>query len=359
MPTGRKGIDVTEKSLSYKDAGVDIDVADAAKQKMASIIAAPGAGVLNSLGAFGSLFDARFEGYDHPVLVLKMEEPGSKQLLALQHGKVESLCYDLVNHIVNDIAVMGALPLAMLDTIVCGKLQQEVVVGIVDGLSKACKEQGFQLVGGETSEQPGVLADGTYILSAAIIGVVEKEKVIDGSKIAKGDTVLAIASNGLHTNGYTLVRRLLEHHPELADRPVPSKDGEESFLEAVLRPHLCYLNGLREIFDLPGLHGLAHITGGGVSDNVRRILPEGTAARVDLGSVDILPVFRLIKEAGNVSDADMWRTFNMGVGMVAVVAPDVVDTVQARLATTGYRSYPIGTIEEGERAVHLEGTLAW
>ncbi len=348
---------MNNKPLSYKDAGVDIDTADAAKRQMAEVLGAPGAGVLNTLGAFGSLVDGQFEGYREPVLVLKMEEPGSKQLLALQHGSIESLCYDLVNHIVNDIAVMGASPMAMLDTIVCGKLEQDVVVRLVKGLTEACREQGFSLVGGETSEQPGVLAPGTYVLSAALFGVVERSLVIDGSKIAPGDTVLAIASNGLHTNGYTLVRRLLDEQPDLADRVVEGAESKESFLQAILRPHLCYLKGLKEIFGESGLHGLAHITGGGVKDNLRRVLPKNVDAEIDLASIDVLPVFRTIQEAGNVLEDDMIRTFNLGVGMTAVVAPDSVNTVQVKLAGAGYHAYAIGSVTEGEGEVRLVGRL--
>lgn len=352
-------MDSVKKPLSYKEAGVDIDTADAAKRKMAALLGGPRAGVLNALGAFGSLYDARFEAYKHPVLVLKMEEPGSKQLLALQHGRVESLCYDLVNHIVNDVAVMGAEPLAMLDTIVCGKLEHDVVVAIVDGLRRACDDLGFPLVGGETSEQPGVLAPGTYVLSAALIGIVEKEHVIDGSRIRPGDTLLALASNGLHTNGYTLVRRLLADDPQLAHAPVEGPGGGEPFLEAILRPHLCYLPGLRSIFRHPGLHGLAHITGGGIGDNLRRILPGGVTARVDLGRVRVLPVFRAIREAGSVPDPEMIRTYNLGVGMVAVVASDEAAAIADTLAQAGYEAYPIGHVEEGDGAVRFEGSLQW
>ena len=348
------------KPLSYKEAGVDIDTADAAKRRMAEVLGGPRGGVLNALGAFGSLIDGRFAGYDNPVLVLKMEEPGSKQLLAVKHGRLESLCRDLVHHIVNDVAVMGAEPVAMLDTIVCGKLEQEVVVGLVDGLSRACRELGFSLVGGETSEQPGVLEPGTYVLSAALVGVVEKARVIDGSRIRPGDALLAIASNGLHTNGYTLVRRLLTDQPALAEAPVETAaGGTEPFLEAVLRPHLCYLPGLRPVFADSGLHGLAHITGGGIRDNLRRILPREVDARVDLGSIRILPVFRTIRRAGSVPDADMLRTFNMGVGMVAVVEAGAEARIREALAAAGYDAYALGRVEPGTGDVHFDGELRW
>lgn len=346
---------MTHDGLSYEKAGVDIDTADAAKRHMAASLETSDPRVLNRLGAFASLFDARLPGLKDPVLVLKMEEPGSKQLLALRHGAVESLCRDLINHLVNDVIVMGATPLAILDTIVCGKLEKDVVTRLVDGMARAAREQGANLVGGETSEQPGVLAAGTYILSVAAVGVVERAKILDGSRIAKGDAVLAIASNGLHTNGYTLVRKLLELRPALAEE----RAGGESFLQAILRPHVCYYQALKDLFGSPGLHGLAHITGGGIQGNLNRILPAGTAARIDRGTIRILPVFRQIRDEGNVPDADMLRTFNMGVGMTAVVAPEAVDSIRDRLGKAGHETYPIGTIEPGDRTVEFHGGLGW
>jgi phosphoribosylformylglycinamidine cyclo-ligase len=344
-----------KEDLSYEKAGVSIDAADAAKKRMAESLAATDPRVLNRLGAFASLFEASFPGCRQPVLVLKMEEPGSKQLLALKHGAVESLARDLIHHLVNDAAVMGARPLAVLDTIVCGKLEKERVVRLVDALARACREQGCTLVGGETSEQPGVLAPGTYVLSAALVGVVDREAVIDGSRIALGDAVLGVASNGLHTNGYTLVRRLLEDDPALAGRMV----GAESFLEAVLRPHTAYLRGLERLFPHPWLHGLAHITGGGIEGNLDRILPAGAGASIDRAALRVHPVFRAIREAGNVPEADMLRTFNMGVGLVAVVAPGAAEEARRLLAEAGHEVYPIGKIVPGGGKVEYHGDLRW
>src|SRR3989344_3709637 len=186
-----------KKKLSYKGAGVDIDIANETKSRMAEILETNNKRVLNKIGAFASLFDGHFPEYKHPVLVLKTEEPGSKQKLALEHGSIETVCYDLVNHLVNDCIVMGAKPLSVQDCIVSGKLEREVVLNIVSALSAACKENGCVLTGGETSEQPGVVPAGTYILTASIVGVVEKEKIIDGSKIEKGDVVLALQSSGV------------------------------------------------------------------------------------------------------------------------------------------------------------------
>ncbi len=349
-----EAVEVEEK-FSYKQAGVDIDTADAAKQAMARSLETADRRVLNKLGAFASLFDGSFPGYREPVLVLKMEEPGSKQKLAIEHGHAKSLCYDLINHLVNDIIVMGATPLAVQDVIVCGKLEKQVVTELVGSMAAACREQGCALVGGETSEQPGVLGAGTYVLAASILGVVEKAKVVDGSKIAKGDVVMAVASNGLHTNGYSLVRALMSRRPEIAEVMV----GGESFLEVILRPHRCYYQALRGLFDLPELHGMAHITGGGIEGNLNRILPVGLDAAVDLGAIRILPIFRIIRDMGNVDDADMLRTFNMGVGMTLVVGASAVEAVQRHLAANGCEGYAIGRIVDGGQRVVYGGRPAW
>lgn len=343
------------EGFSYKKAGVDISVADAAKQEMAKSLETTDRRVLNRLGAFASLYDGRFDGYEHPILVLKMEEPGSKQKLAVQYKRVGSLCYDLVNHLIDDIIVMGAKPLAVQDVIICGKLEKPVVTEMVDSMAKACRQQDCSLVGGETSEQPGVLESGLYVLAAAIVGVVDKPKIIDGSKIQRGDTVLAVASNGLHTNGYSLVRALLSGQPDLANAQV---DGER-FLDAILRPHTCYYKAFRGLFDNAGLHGMAHITGGGIQGNLNRILPAGTNAQIDLAKVQVLPIFKTIRQAGKVDDADMLRTFNLGVGMTLVVAADAVDAVTKHLAGQGHKSYPIGRIVEGDRTVVYENRLSW
>jgi phosphoribosylformylglycinamidine cyclo-ligase len=337
--------------MSYKRAGVDIDTADAAKREMAAKLASADVRVLNSLGAFASLFEARFPGYREPVLVVKTEEPGSKQLLAMRHGRVRSLCSDLVNHLVNDIAVMGARPLFVQDCIVCGRLEPEVVGALVAGMAEACREVGCSLTGGETSEQPGTLAAGTYVLTACGVGIVEKSKIVDGAAIVAGDTVLALPSNGLHTNGYSLVRALLAEKPELAGADVEG----EPFLDVILRPHTCYLRALEPLFGSPGLHGMAHITGGGIRDNLRRVLPDGVDAAVDVGRLRIPAVFRTIRDAGAVADADMLRTFNMGAGLVLVVAPDFAPAAAAALAEQGCRGYAIGTIVAGGGDVRLQG----
>jgi len=211
------------------------------------------------------------------------------------------------------------------------------------------------LTGGETSEQPGVLPAGTYILTASIVGVVEKSKIIDGSKIVKGDVVLAVASNGLHTNGYSLVRSLIAQKPEIMDMKV----GDDSFLDAILRPHKCYYRSLRSLFDWPELHGMAHITGGGIAGNLKRILPKGLSAQVDLSRIRVLPVFKMIRDMGGVPDADMLRTFNMGVGMTVVAGEKAVARIRRHLSETGCESYAIAEVVKGGKKVVYRGKLRW
>jgi phosphoribosylformylglycinamidine cyclo-ligase len=346
------------KKFSYKQAGVNIDVADATKRAMAKSLAPVDRRVLNRIGAFAALFEARFPGIRRPVLVLKMEEPGSKQKIALAHGRIRSIACDLVNHLVNDIIVMGAAPLAVQDVIVCGKIESRVVAGLVSAMAEACRAQGCSLTGGETSEQPGVLEAGAYVLAASIVGVVDKSRIIDGSRIEKGDAVLAVASNGLHTNGYSLVRRLMAEKPAILRRKV---DGG-SFLDAILRPHTCYWQALKGLFrarHAVPLHGMAHITGGGIQDNLNRILPAKLNAAVDLGAIRVLPVFKVIREVGSVPDADMARTFNLGVGMTLVVKPSAVAKIRRRLKRHGHDSYVIGEIVKGRKRVAFTGRLQW
>ena len=343
------------EKLSYKKAGVDIDAADATKKAFARSLETSDARVLNRIGAFASLFDGRFPGYRYPVLVLKSEEPGSKQKLAFQHDRVDSLCYDLVNHLINDIIVMGATPLSVQDVIVCGRMEKDLVGRLVASMAAACREQDCTLTGGETSEQPGVVEAGVYILTASAVGVVDKEKIVDGSRIVAGDQILAVASNGLHTNGYSLVRALLAQKPDLAGMQV----GGETFLDAIMRPHRCYYHPFRDLFEQDGLHGMAHITGGGIQGNLDRVLPDRLDAVVDLGALQILPVFRLIRDQGKIDDADMLRTFNMGAGMTLVVESTAVDPIRAHLREQECDSYLIGEIVPGEKQVRYAGALNW
>ena len=340
---------------TYKDAGVDIDAADDAKRSMKDIVDTGDRRVLNSLGAFASLVEGKFKGYKQPVLALKMEEPGSKQKLAFEHKFVRSICFDTINHLVNDIAVMGAHPLYVQDLIICGKIDKAVVTEIVESFAAACKEQDCVLTGGETTEQPGVLVPGTYALAASIVGIVDKPKIIDGSKIVEGNHVLAIASSGLHTNGYTLVRTLLEKDPELLHSDVAG----DTFLAAVMQPHTCYYPGLKGLFENAALRGMAHITGGGIAGNLNRILPKGLDAEIDLETIIVPAIFGAIRDAGKVEDAEMLKAYNMGVGMAVVIDPKGENEIIEHLKTQGYDCYPIGRIIKGHQHVKFEGQLVW
>ena len=346
---------MTKISLSYASSGVDIAAKDEVLSDMERSLKSTDKRVLNSLSAFASLFDGKFPGYKHPVLVLKTEEPGSKQLLAFKHNRIESVCQDMINHLINDIAVMGAVPLAVQDAVICGKLEKSIVKRIVDGCAAACRAQGCTLTGGETSEQPGVIPAGTYILCSNVVGVVEKSKIIDGRAIKPGDVVLSVASNGLHTNGYSLVRKLIEQQPAILRRKI----GKESFLDAILKPHTCYFRALKGLFGEKGLHGMAHITGSGIAGNLERILPKTVDARVHLSQLKVLPVFRMIRDAGGVADSEMLRTYNMGAGLVLVVDPKRAAHIQTHLRKNGHDCSWLGEIVRGTGTVVVDGKLRW
>jgi phosphoribosylformylglycinamidine cyclo-ligase len=350
-------------SLSYEKAGVSIDTADAAKKQMADTMATRDPRILHRPGAFAALFDASFPGIREPVLVMKTEEPGSKQKIAFAHNRPQSIAFDMINHLIDDIIVVGAQPVAVQDCIVCGKLQKDVVLQLVQAINDACRQNDCFLIGGETSEQPGVLEVGTYILSSSIVGVVEKSKILDGRTIAKGDTVLAVPSNGLHTNGYSLVRALMAQHPGLIDETLTNEFGQqERFLDAILKPHTCYYQPFKQLFADNvggGLHGVAHITGGGIAGNLNRILPAHLDALIDAPRLRILPLFKRIQAHGQVPEADMLKTFNLGIGMTMVCAPHAAEAIIRHLAGFNLNAYPIGTIVDGTAAVRYEGKVSW
>ena len=328
-----------ENNMKYR---VNIDEANETKTGFSNIIDGKDDRLKNRVGAFASLFKLDVSKYSNPLLVLKTEEPGTKQILAFKHNKIESVCYDMINHLINDCVVMGATPLAVQDLVVCGKLEKDAVTRIVTAISEICRENECVLTGGETTEQPDILPPETYILGSSIIGIVDSDKVIDGTKIKPGDSVIAVASSGPHTNGYTLIRDLISRHPDLADRQVE----DNTFLEAVLKPHRCYYKSIKKLFD--GLAvGFAHVTGGGIKENLNRILPSSVDAVIDLGCYKPQQVFSVIKEAGNVSHDDMLRTFNLGVGLVVVCREPDSEKVINSLNESGEYAYRIGRIENG------------
>ncbi len=348
------GSEKEPEGLSYSKAGVDITYTDTIKREMSKHLATGDRRVLNGLGPFASLYDIYFPEIKEPVLVLKSEEPGSKQKLAMEYGYTESICHDMINHLVNDIVVMGAKPLAVLDTIVCGNAEKDTIQSLVKGVSEACRENECSLVGGETSIQPLVVEQGVYVLTSSIAGIVEKSKVVDGSAMEEGDVVLAIASNGLHTNGYSLVRLLMDKMPQLKLEKV---DGL-TFIEQIMKPHTPYYKAIKGLFDKNVIHGMAHITGGGIEGNLCRVIPEGLCAKIDLSKIRVLNIFKYIRSNGNISDDEMLRTFNCGVGFNVVVSPKDKDMVIKHISQF-YDCYEIGSIEKGEENILFDKKLNW
>lgn len=348
------GNEKSENGLSYSKAGVDIAYTDTIKREMARHLETEDKRVLNKMGAFASLYDIHFPMMKEPVLVLKSEEPGSKQKLAMEYGYTESICHDMINHLVNDIIVMGAKPLAVLDTIVCGNAEKDTIKSLVKGISDACRENDCALVGGETSIQPLVVDAGVYVLTSSIAGIVEKKDVIDGSAIQNSDVVLAVASNGLHTNGYSLVRMLMDRAPQTK---LDKIDGM-TFIEQIMKPHTPYYRAVKGLFGQNILHGMAHITGGGIEGNLRRVIPEGLEAEIDLSKIRPLPVFKYIKKNGGVSDEEMLHTFNCGVGLNIVVGKKDAAAV-IRHISEYYDCYEIGRICEGEDKVKFINRMEW
>lgn len=349
------GQERASSGLSYREAGVDISYTDAIKEEMKSALRTDNPRVMGGVGPFASLYDIHFPEMRHPVLVLKAEEPGSKQKLALEYGMSESICRDMINHLVNDIAVMGARPLAVLDTIVCGSAEKDTIKALVRGIADACRENDCALVGGETSVQPQVVDKGTYILTSSVAGIIERDAIIDGSAIRPGHRVLALASNGLHTNGYSLVRLLMKRFPDLKNEIM--EDGR-SFLEQLMTPHTPYYPALKGVLNTGKISGMAHITGGGIQGNLSRIIPQGLSAAIDLSAIRPQPIFRRIQQAGAIEEKEMLSTFNCGVGLTLVAPPEHCAGL-IRHFNTFFPCYDIGVITEGEEKVVFENHIQW
>jgi phosphoribosylformylglycinamidine cyclo-ligase len=341
------------KPITYSDAGVDIDAATRATDKIKELARRTfNQRTLSEIGSFGGMFDGAFPGLKQPVLVASADGVGTKLKIAFSTGVHNTVGRDLVNHCVNDILVQGARPLFFLDYIATGKLLPEVVAEIVEGVANGCRENGCVLLGGETAEMPDFYSAGEYDIAGFIVGVADREKIIDGKGITPGDVLLALPSAGLHTNGYSLARKLF---CEVAGHTVDMQLDELGMTvgEALLQPHLSYLKPLDGLLDSGMIKGLAHITGGGLTDNIPRILPDGTAVEIDEGSWPVLPVFKLMQKIGNVSDAEMYRTFNMGVGMVIVASAQDRTAIESQLQQQGAPVYQIGRVAKGNREVSI------
>jgi len=340
----------TEK-LSYASAGVNIDAAVEAKNRIKALVRRTfTSGVLTDIGSFGALF-LLDPSCREPLLVSSCDGVGTKLKVAFMTGIHDTVGYDLVSHCVSDIMVQGARPLFFLDYIACGRMQPEVVEQIVSGLVRGCEETGCALIGGETAEMPDFYPPGEYDLAGFIVGVVERPRLIDGTRIAPGDVLLGLASAGLHTNGYSLARRLL--FDRLGYRPRDRFDelGGSSLGEVLLAPHRSYFRLVSPLLDSGMIKGMAHITGGGITDNLPRILPAGTAALIKRDSWPVLPVFSFIRDKGGIEESEMFRTFNMGIGLILVVAPEHVQPVTGHFAERGEICHRIGKVSSGSGGV--------
>jgi phosphoribosylformylglycinamidine cyclo-ligase len=338
------------KPITYSDAGVDIDAATRATDRIKELAKQTfNQRTLSEIGSFGGMFDGAFPGLKQPVLVASADGVGTKLKIAFLSNVHNTIGRDLVNHCVNDILVQGARPLFFLDYIATGKLQPETVAAIVEGIATGCRENGCVLLGGETAEMPDFYAGGEYDVAGFIVGIVDREKLIDGKTIKVGDVVLALPSVGLHTNGYSLARKLFL---DVAGFTVNTRLDELQMTvgEALLQPHVSYLKELGPLLDSGVIKGLAHITGGGLTDNVPRILPEGTAVEMAKGSWPILPIFNLMQSIGNVPEPEMYRTFNMGVGMAVVTAAENSEKLKEELHESG-AVFEIGRVVTGNREV--------
>ncbi len=332
-------------AATYQAAGVDIAAGSRAVELMKDAVRATyGPEVLRGIGAFGGLFDAAaLRSMDAPVLVASTDGVGTKTKIAAALGRYDTIGHDIVNHCVNDILVQGARPLFFLDYIASSKLDPQMAATVVAGAAAACRTAGCALLGGETAEMPGVYAAGEFDLVGTIVGVVDRTEIIDGSTIQPGDAVIGLASSGLHTNGYSLARRVFEGWDLRAE--LPELGGPLG--KALLAPHRCYLDEVRRLRQAGiAVKGLAHITGGGLIDNPPRILPEGTAIHLCRGSWPIPPLFQLIQHAGSVDDAEMAHVFNLGLGMLVVTAREQAEQALAVLG----EGWLVGAVQTGQRA---------
>ncbi len=341
--------------LSYREAGVDIDAAEralaAARREIETTLDDR---CLSRAGSFGGLYRVPVEDYREPVLVSSTDSVGTKVKVAVRAGRHDTVGRDIVNHCVNDILVQGARPLFFLDYIGIGRVEPGVISGLLAGLARACRENGCALIGGETAELRDVYAEGEYDLVGTVVGVVERDRILDGSRVRPGDAILGLPSTGLHTNGYTLARRIFFERAGLAPESRVPELGVTA-AEALLAVHRSYLGAVFPLLEGEAVSALAHITGGGIPDNVPRVLPPGCRARIHRGSWEVPPLFRFLAERGPVAESECFRVFNMGIGFVLVVRPEHEEEVRRRLAESGEEPVRIGEVEAGERGVEFVG----
>ncbi|MBT6843685.1 MAG: phosphoribosylformylglycinamidine cyclo-ligase [Candidatus Melainabacteria bacterium] len=340
----------------YSQAGVSIDAGSQTISLIKDDVASThSSSVITGLGSFGALYDLKqiVNDYKEPILVQSIDGVGTKLSVAKLMNKFDTVGEDIVNHSINDILVMGARGLTFLDYVAHDKLDPALMADIVKGMCKACRENGLSLVGGETAEMPGTYQTNEHDIAGCITGIVEKSKVITGEKVKAGDVLIGIESSGLHTNGYSLARTVLLKDHKVTDQPV-ELDGQ-SIGEVLLKPHLSYGKEILDILDSGiDVHSLAHITGGGFTENIPRVLPDGVAVEINDGTWPVFPIFNLIQELGSVSREEMFRVFNMGIGMIIIVDPSDAAKVKNKLSVSGKEFYTIGKVVVGNKEVTIK-----
>jgi len=332
-----------KKSITYKDSGVDVKAGEELVKSIKTIVREThNVSVLSDIGGFGGLFRPDFSTMRDPVLVSSVDGVGTKLVVAFKAGQYDTVGQDLVNHCVNDIAVCGAEPLFFLDYFSTGKLNQSIAYDVIKGFTIACRENGCALIGGETAEMPDIYKEGEFDLAGTIVGVVDREHLIDGSKVQKGDLLFGLPSTGLHTNGYSLARKVLFSEYDIHDKP-EALNGM-SVAESLLQVHKSYLSEIRELRSMDGVHAFSHITGGGIEGNTKRVLPEGCELAVDYTSWNRPAIFDLIQKTGNVPEEDMRLSFNLGVGLVIVAASDKITDLAEWASNRQTPLYIIGDV---------------
>jgi phosphoribosylformylglycinamidine cyclo-ligase len=346
---------MSKKPLTYADAGVSIDAGNAlvkAIGPLARSTARPGADA--ELGGFGGFFDLKAAGYNDPLLVAANDGVGTKLKLAIETGHHDGVGIDLVAMCANDLIVQGAEPLFFLDYFATGKLDTEDAAAVVASIADGCRQAGCALIGGETAEMPGMYAAGDYDLAGFCVGAVERDKVLTGEEIRSGDIILGLASSGVHSNGFSLVRRIVEREHWDLESTFPSL-GQRSLAAVLLEPTKIYVRALLPLVQRGRLNGLAHITGGGLIENIPRVLPKNCHAVINAARWELPAVFSLLQEGGKVASEEMVRTFNCGVGMAVIVSPDASERVIAELAGAGLEVFEIGGVEQGARGCTVRG----
>lgn len=346
---------------AYKDAGVDIEAAAALVDQIKPHIKKTNrSGVMSGIGGFGALFDLKETGYKDPIMVSGTDGVGTKIKIAIDAGIHDTIGIDAVAMCVNDVVVQGAEPLFFLDYFATGKLENNVAESVIKGVAKGCEITGCALIGGETAEMPGLYADGDYDLAGFTVGAVERENLLTGERIAEGDVILGLASSGLHSNGFSLVRKIVESTQGMDyDKPAPFAAGQ-SMAEALLTPTRIYVKTMLDALTIrdesgqSAIKGMAHITGGGLDENVPRVIPEGLSARIDCAAWDLPPVFKWLIEAGNLKPSDMATTLNAGIGMVVIADAAHKDALIEKFKVHGETVYELGTIESGDTPVILD-----